>query len=306
MYFIKKLLKMIFSIYIISTISFFIISLIPGDPATAILGVDAPYENLILFRQELGLDKPLFIRYIVWLKNAFRGNFGKSFKYSSPVKDLILERLPITVVITIISIIIIFTISILLSFYLNKNKNKIENKIWEIILGLSISIPSFWLGIISIFVFSVILRWFNIGYDNTLKSLIVPCFILSIPKIGIVTKNIKENLYIETRQEYIKYLYSNGMSMNYLNMYVLKNAILPVISILGLIIIDLVTGIVIIEQIFSIPGIGRLMTMAVYTRDIPLVQGLIVYTSFMIAIINFIVDIIYVILDPRIKMGDIL
>lgn len=302
MYFVKKLFKMIFSIYIISTISFFIISLIPGDPATAILGVDAPYENLILFRQELGLDKLLFIRYIVWLKNAFMGNFGKSFKYSAPVKDLILERLPITAVITIVSILIIFTISILLSFYLNKNKR--ANKIWEIILGLSISIPSFWLGIISIFVFSVILRWFSIGYDNTLKSLIVPCFILSIPKIGIVTKNIKENLYIETRQEYIKYLYSNGMSMKYLNMYILKNALLPVISILGLIIIDLVTGIVIIEQIFSIPGIGRLMTVAVYTRDIPLVQGLIVYTSFIIVLINFIVDIIYVLLDPRIKMGD--
>lgn len=302
MYFVKKLFKMIFSIYIISTISFFIISLIPGDPATAILGVDAPYENLILFRQELGLDKPLFIRYIVWLKNAFMGNFGKSFKYSAPVKDLILERLPITAVITIVSILIIFTISILLSFYLNKNKR--ANKIWEIILGLSISIPSFWLGIISIFVFSVILRWFSIGYDSTLKSLIVPCFILSIPKIGIVTKNIKENLYIETRQEYIKYLYSNGMNMKYLNMYILKNALLPVISILGLIIIDLVTGIVIIEQIFSIPGIGRLMTVAVYTRDIPLVQGLIVYTSFIIVLINFIVDIIYVLLDPRIKMGD--
>lgn len=302
MYFVKKLFKMIFSIYIISTISFFIISLIPGDPATAILGVDAPYENLILFRQELGLDKSLFIRYIVWLKNAFMGNFGKSFKYSAPVKDLILERLPITAVITIVSILIIFTISILLSFYLNKNKR--ANKIWEIILGLSISIPSFWLGIISIFVFSVILRWFSIGYDSTLKSLIVPCFILSIPKIGIVTKNIKENLYIETRQEYIKYLYSNGMSMKYLNMYILKNALLPVISILGLIIIDLVTGIVIIEQIFSIPGIGRLMTVAVYTRDIPLVQGLIVYTSFIIVLINFIVDIIYVLLDPRIKMGD--
>lgn len=302
MFYIKKLIKMIFSIYIISTISFFIISLIPGDPVTTILGVDAPYENLELFRKTLGLNKPLITRYFIWLKNALVGDFGISFKYSQPVKDLILERLPLTIIIALISLVIIFSVSILLSFYLNKRKN--YSKFWDILLTLSISIPSFWLGIIFIFIFSVILKLASVSYNNTIGSLIFPCIIISIPKIGHITKNIKENLYVETRQEYVKYLYSNGMKIKYLNLYVLKNSLLPILSILGLIIIDLITGIVIVEQIFSIPGIGRLMTVAVYTRDIPLVQALIVYTSFVIIFINFIVDILYSVLDPRIKLGD--
>lgn len=302
MFYIKKLIKMIFSIYIISTISFFIISLIPGDPVTTILGVDAPYENLELFRKTLGLDKPLITRYFIWLKNALVGDFGISFKYSQPVKNLILERLPLTIIIALISLVIIFSVSILLSFYLNKKKK--YSKFWDILLTLSISIPSFWLGIIFIFIFSVILKLASVSYNNTIGSLIFPCIIISIPKIGHITKNIKENLYVETRQEYVKYLYSNGMKIKYLNLYVLKNSLLPILSILGLIIIDLITGIVIVEQIFSIPGIGRLMTVAVYTRDIPLVQALIVYTSFVIIFINFIVDILYSVLDPRIKLGD--
>ncbi|WP_068268865.1 ABC transporter permease [Caviibacter abscessus] len=303
MFYIKKIAKMIFSIYIISTISFFIISLIPGEPATSILGVDASYENLELLRKTLGLDKPLITRYFLWLKKAIMGDFGISFKYSQPVKDLILERLPLTIAISLISLAIIFTISILLSFYLNKKKK--YSKFWDIILNLSISIPSFWIGIIFIFVFSVMLRLTSVSYNNTITSLIFPCIIISIPKIGHITKNIKENLYVETRQEYVKYLYSNGMKLKYLNLYVLKNSLLPVLSIFGLIIIDLITGIVIVEQIFSIPGIGRLMTVAVYTRDIPLVQALIVYTSFVIILINFLVDVLYSVLDPRIKLGDV-
>ncbi|WP_068448926.1 ABC transporter permease [Caviibacter abscessus] len=303
MFYIKKIAKMIFSIYIISTISFFIISLIPGEPATSILGVDASYENLELLRKTLGLDKPLITRYFLWLKKAIMGDFGISFKYSQPVKDLILERLPLTIAISLISLAIIFTISILLSFYLNKKKK--YSKFWDIILNLSISIPSFWIGIIFIFVFSVMLRLTSVSYNNTITSLIFPCIIISIPKIGHITKNIKENLYVETRQEYVKYLYSNGMKLKYLNLYVLKNSLLQVLSIFGLIIIDLITGIVIVEQIFSIPGIGRLMTVAVYTRDIPLVQALIVYTSFVIILINFLVDVLYSVLDPRIKLGDV-
>lgn len=302
MYYIKKLLKGIFSSYIISTITFFIISLIPGDPALLVLGLDANIEEIEQFRKSFGLDKNILYRYIEWIKSIIKGDFGISYRYNIPVKDLIASTLPITILITIISLLMIFFISIIFSFYLNKVKNKTVKKIYDIILGISISIPTFWLGVISIFIFSIVLKLFYIGYNGTISSLILPCIIISIPYIGIMTINIKENLYNEERQDYVKFLYSNGISIRYLSFYTLKNAIITTLPLFGLILIDLITGIVIVEKIFSIPGIGRLLLSAISNRDIKLLQGLIVYTSLCVIIINIVIDYLYGILDKRIRV----
>lgn len=304
MYYIKKIVKGIFNIYIITTISFFLISLIPGKPETVILGVDASQDRINVFRKAFNLDLPVFKRYIIWLKKIAVGDFGVSLKSQIPVKDLVLEKLPLTILITIISVIIIFLISIPLAFMLNKLKNKGKMKKYNKLLALSISIPSFWLAILVIYVFSVLLKLGGLSYDDNIFSLIIPCCIIAVPKIGQITYNLKKNLYHETRQEYIKYLYSNGMNMKYLNLYVLKNAILPVLPLIGLMVIDILTGVVIIEQIFSIPGIGRLLLISVYTRDIPLLQALIIYTSSAVVVINIVVDILYGVLDKRISMED--
>lgn len=305
MYYLRKIVKGIFSIYIISTISFFLISLIPGNPAIAILGVDATPDRIEAFRQNFGLDKPILERYIEWLQKILKGDFGKSLKLNLPVRDLIIEKLPLTILITFITLLIIFLISIPFAFYLNKIKDKKKIEFFNKLLALTISIPSFWLAILVIYLFSVVLKLFYLSYNDTILSLLIPCIIISITKIGQVTYNLKKNLYHETRQEYIKYLYSNGMSMKYLNLYVLKNALIPILPLISLIIIDLITGVVIIEQIFSIPGIGRLLLLAVYTRDIPLLQGLIIYTSTIVIVIDVLVDILYAKLDKRITVGDV-
>lgn len=305
MYYLRKIVKGIFSIYIISTISFFLISLIPGNPAIAILGVDATPDRIEAFRKNFGLDKPILERYIEWLQKILKGDFGKSLKLNLPVRDLIIEKLPLTILITFITLLIIFLISIPFAFYLNKIKDKKKIEFFNKLLALTISIPSFWLAILVIYLFSVVLKLFYLSYNDTILSLLIPCIIISITKIGQVTYNLKKNLYHETRQEYIKYLYSNGMSMKYLNLYVLKNALIPILPLISLIIIDLITGVVIIEQIFSIPGIGRLLLLAVYTRDIPLLQGLIIYTSTIVIVIDVLVDILYAKLDKRITVGDV-
>jgi peptide/nickel transport system permease protein len=138
-------------------------------------------------------------------------------------------------------------------------------------------------------------------YNNTLYSLLLPCIVIAIPNIGVFTSYIKNNLEIELREEYIKYLFVNGVKKFWLNIYILKNSIIPVIPLIGIMLIDLITGVVIIEQIFSIPGIGRLMITAVINRDLPLVQGLIFYTSVVLVVINFMIDILYSIVDPRIR-----
>ena len=293
MYYLKKIFKMVFSIYLIGTISFLLLELIPGDPALAILGLESSPEDIAILRENLGLNKSLGERYFQWGKGVILGDFGNSFKYGESVSNLILERLPLTLEIAILTIIIVLGVSIPLSFIIHKLRNKRIKKVIDFIIGLCISIPSFWLGIISMFIFSVILRWFSVGYNNTLYSLLLPCIVIAIPNIGVFTSYIKNNLEIELREEYIKYLFVNGVKKFWLNIYILKNSIIPVIN--------LITGVVIIEQIFSIPGIGRLMITAVINRDLPLVQGLIFYTSVVLVVINFMIDILYSIVDPRIR-----
>lgn len=301
MFYLKKILKMIFSIYLIGTISFLLLELIPGDPALAILGLESTPEDIALLRETLGLDKSFLKRYISWGKNLFLGDLGNSFKYGESVSKLISERLPLTLEVALLTVAIVLIVSIPLSFIIHKIKNKYIKKGIDFIVGLCISIPSFWLGIISMFLFSVILRWFSVGYNNTLTSLILPCLVIAIPNIGVFTSYIKSNLEKELREEYIKYLYVNGVKKFWLNLYILKNSIIPIIPLVGIMIIDLITGVVIIEQVFSIPGIGRLMITAVINRDLPLIQGLIFYTSVVLVVINFLIDIVYSIIDPRIR-----
>lgn len=301
MFYLKKIAKMIFSIFLIGTLSFLLLELIPGDPATAILGVDSTPEDIALLREALGLNKSFITRYLMWGKGVLSGDFGNSFKYSEPVLELILDRLPLTMEIALISIGIVFLVSIPLSFVLYKIKNRYIKKLGDFMIGVFISIPSFWLGIIFMFLFGVILRLFSVGYNNTFTSLLLPCTVIAIPNIGVITSYIRSNLEYEMREEYIKYLFVNGLKMKWLNLYILKNSILPVIPLAGMMVIDLITGIVIIEQIFSIPGIGRLLITSVLTRDIPLIQGLIFYTSVVLVLINFCIDIVYSLIDPRIK-----
>ena len=220
MFYIKKLAKMIFSIFLIGTLSFLLLEMIPGDPASAILGVESTPEDIELLREALGLNKSLIVRYLTWGKGVLAGDFGNSFKYSEPVVDLILKRLPLTLEIALISIGIVFLVSVPLSFLLYKIKNKHVKKIGDFMIGVFISVPSFWLGIIFMFVFGVILRWFSVGYNNTFASLILPCVVIAIPNIGIITSYIKSNLEYEMREEYIKYLYVNGLKMKWLNLYI--------------------------------------------------------------------------------------
>lgn len=301
MYYIKKLFKMIFSIFLIGTISFLLLELIPGDPAMAILGVESTPEDIAMMRETLGLNKGVLERYLIWGANLLSGNLGNSFKYGEPVSTLIKERLPLTLEVAIITVIMVVLVSVPVSFSIYRIRNKYARKVIDFLIGLCVSLPSFWIGILSMFIFGVILRWFSIGYNKSFTSLLLPCLVIAIPNIGVFISYVKNNLDKDLREEYIKYLYVNGVKKFWLNIYILKNSIIPIIPLLGILIIDLITGVVIVEQIFSIPGIGRLMVTAVINRDIPLVQGIIFYTSAVLVIINFFIDIIYSLVDPRIR-----
>ena len=225
MYYIKKIFRMLLSIFSIGTFFFLLLELIPGDPETTILGIEASAKDLENLREQLGLNLSFGTRYWNWLCGVFQGDLGISFKYKEHVFNLILERLPLTISIAFISIFIVFIMSIPLSFFLHNTKNKRIKKIGESILSIFISIPSFWLGIIFMYLFGIILKWASTGYNNTWQSLILPCLVISIPKIGWISMHLYSNLYKELREDYIKYLYSNGMKKIYLNFYILKKTL---------------------------------------------------------------------------------
>lgn len=302
MYYIKKIFRMLLSIFFIGTLSFLLLEWVPGDPETAILGLEASAKDIENLREQLGLNLNFGTRYWNWLYGVFYGDLGVSFKYKEPVFKLILERLPLTISVALISIFMILIVSIPLSFFLHNTKNKKVKKIGESILSIFISIPSFWLGILFMYLFGIILKWGTTSYNNTWQSLFLPCLVISIPKIGWISMHLYSNLYKELRENHIKYLYSNGMKKIYLNFYILKNAFLPIIPLTEMLLLELITGVVIVEQIFSIPGIGRLLVQAVLIRDIPLIQGLIFYTSTLVVLLNFLVDILYSLLDPRVQV----
>lgn len=302
MYYLKKFLKALASMFSISIIAFSIVSLISDRAELTVLGVDASIEKQELFRKIYGLDKPLIKRYTDWLYNISKGDFGISFRYNIEVRDIVLSSLKLTMLIALISLLITIIVSVILAFYLNKIKNRYVEKIIDSVLAISISIPSFCLALFFILIFSVYLKLFRLSYDGSIYSLLLACVIVAIPRIAHLSYNLKKNIYVESRQEYVKYLYSNGMSMFYLNIYVLKNAIITSLSLIGLIVIDLITGTVIVEQVFSIPGIGRLIVSSVASRDIPLIQALIIYTSLCVIVINLIIDLLYPILDKRVSI----
>ena len=159
--------------------------MIPGDPAMAILGVESTPEDIAMMRETLGLNKGVLERYLIWGANLLSGNLGNSFKYGEPVSTLIKERLPLTLEVAIITVIMVVLVSVPVSFSIYRIRNKYARKVIDFLIGLCVSLPSFWIGILSMFIFGVILRWFSIGYNKSFTSLLLPCLVIAIPNIGV-------------------------------------------------------------------------------------------------------------------------
>ena len=311
-FYLKKGFSMIITILAVTVITFVSFQIIPGDPVLSRLGVDADQAQIEALKEELNLNKPLATRYFIWLKGVFTGNMGQSFRYSVPVSDLILSRISVTFILALISLLLIIFVGVPLGIISARYNNKIPGLFISFISQIGMAVPSFWTGILLMFLFGIVLKWFSVsGYvswsENPLlciKSLTLPAISIAIPNIATVIRYMKNMVLDEMKKEYVKTAYSKGLSTSQvLSRHILKNAIIPVITILGMITATILGGSIIIEQVFSLPGIGRLLINAITTRDIPLVQGIIVYISVMIVIINFIIDIFYTIIDPRIRFN---
>jgi ABC-type dipeptide/oligopeptide/nickel transport systems, permease components len=311
-YILKRIFTLIVTLILVSVFTFAAFNVIPGDPALVMLGTNASAEQVAVLREELGLNESLPKRYVNWVVNFTKGDLGKSIRFSEPVSELVAERIPVTLALGILSLFIIFTISIPLGTYAAKKEGTIIDTIINLLSQINIAIPSFFLGVVIILVFGIILKVFSPGayvnYNDDflgfLKYLIAPAITIALPNIATVVKFLRSSVIKENGKDYVRTAYSKGnKERNILYGHVLKNSLITVITLMGMIVAGILGGSIIVEQIFSLPGIGNILIMSISTRDFPLAEALVIYLAFVVVVINFFVDILYQIIDPRIRVG---
>jgi len=301
-YIIKKIIMMVPVVIGMTVIVFLLLHLSPGDPVDLIAGPRATPEVIENIKIRLGLDKPLIVQYFKFLFNLLRGDLGTSILQQRPVVTIIKETLPVTLELGLASIIISFVIAIPLGIMAAVHRNTWKDYASMSGALIAMSVPTFWLGLLLIYFFAYKLRWFPISGYGTWKHLVLPLMAISFTGVAVTARMVRSSMLEVIRQDYIRTARSKGLAEKVvINGHALKNALIPVVTMLGLRIGWIIGGSVIIEIVFARPGLGRLMINAIYARDYPIVQGAMVVLTSSIIIGNMIADILYLIVDPRIK-----
>ena len=311
-YIIKRFLSAIPVLLGISVIVFIIMALIPGDPATAILGSFAKPENVEKLNRDLGLDKPMIQRYFIWLGNMLQGDFGRSFSLNKDVLDEISERFGATLVLAGVSFVLCSILGVVAGVLSASRQFGITDKLITLSVLIGISIPSFFLGMMMILFFSVQLRWFPVSgmwpiygardLSALLSHLFLPALALSVVATGVIARLSRSAMLEVLRQDFIRTARAKGLSeARVIWRHALKAAMVSVIPVLGVQAGFVLSGAVYIEMVFQWPGVGRMLVEAILKRDILLVQGGVVFVAACYVMFNIVVDIIQSLLDPRIK-----
>lgn len=315
MYYLKRIISAAVTIFSISIFLFILLQVVPGDPVLSKLGADEIDNNpelALKLREKFELDKPVTQRYINWLQNALKGNLGDSFKYDSyTVNELIGQRITVTLVLTLLSLVVIILTGIPMGLFLAKKEGTGIGDISNIFSQISLALPSFWVAIILLGVFGSQLKWFpirgKVDFSNilySLKSLVLPVVTMSIGGIASVARYLKTSLIEEQDKDYVTVAKSKGLLENeIMRKHIFRNSLIPVSTIIGLIFIGLMTGSIIVENVFSLAGIGSLLITAINSSDYPVVQGIVLYYSIIVVAVSLVLDIVYSIIDPRIKLG---
>jgi peptide/nickel transport system permease protein len=311
-YLLRRLLLAIPVILLVTIMVFSLMHLIPGDPATVILGQEATPEAIAAMRAELGLDKPIVVQYLTWLVGVLHGDLGRSLVDHTPVAKLIAQRLPATLELTFGTFLVALLIALPAGIFSAARKGTwVDYASTSFALG-GMSIPHFWLGMMFIVLFAVKLGWLPAsGYvpfvDNpsdNMKAMIMPMVATGLREAAILMRMVRSSLLDVMDADYIRTAYSKGLKEKAVILrHALKNALVPVLTSSGLMIAGLLGGLVITESIFSIPGYGKLIVDSIYTRDFVTVQGAILVSALLVVVVNLVVDILYTVIDPRIKVG---
>jgi len=307
----RRIVIALITVFLVSILCFLAFSVIRGDLASYLAGINASQEQLKALREEMGLNRNVFIRYFEWLSGFISGRTGAALSFrGEAVSTLIMQRLPITVTLAILSLFFILLISMPVSLLTVNRENTIVNGIVNFLTAAGLSAPGFFLGLLFIFIFGFILKLFvpgeyvnyNENFFGFIRCLCFPALAIAIPNAAILIKFLRSSLFEELHSSYVTTAKSKGAGIFYiLRRHVLKNALLPAITIFAMIIAEVFSGSVVIEQVFTIPGIGRLLISAINSRDYPLIQSLMVYLSIIIITANTLADIAIMIIDPRIR-----
>ena len=300
--------------FLVSILCFLVFSVIKGDPASIRGGIDITGEQLEILREQMGLNKNVFARYFDWLFNFLKGNPGTSFSFrGEEISVLIAQRLPVTAALALVSLLFIFVISFSVSVLTVKKEGNLTDNIVNFFNAAGVSTPGFFMGLLFIFIFGFTFKLFIPGEfieyaDSPLGffgCLCFPALAIAIPNSAVLIKFLRGSIFAELKNDYVKAARCKGAGRLYiLFFHVLKNACLPAVTTLGMVIAEVFSGSVIIEQVFSIPGAGRLLIAAISSRDYPLIQALMVYIAFITIAANMLADIIVMIIDPRIKQAE--
>lgn len=301
------MLAILLVLWAVATLTYFTVHVTPGDTATAVIierdGIEAVNEETLNFiRTKFDLNRPIFVQYLEWLGNVFRGNFGISYKYNVPVKEMLAIRLPNTLKLGGTACLISLLIALPLGILSALSHNKLLDHLSRIITLFLSSFPGFWLAIMGIVLFSIQLGWLPTSGMNAPLSMILPALTLSVGMTAATTRMLRSSMLDVLGQDYMLVARSKGLSRKSVILrHGFRNAIPPIITIVGLQIGHILGGAVVIENIFAWPGIGDLFINAINSKDLPMIEGCVILISFGYAFINLIVDILYACIDPRVK-----
>ena len=306
----RRIMGLILTLIAVSLLVFAVMALLPGDPAAITLGTSATPETLAALRHDMGLDQSLIVRYGQWLGGALTGDLGKSYTYGVPVAGLIIERLAVTLPLAILAIILSVLIAVPLGVAAAARRGGFFDIVATLFSQMGIAVPGFWVGLLLILLFATSLGWMPAGgfpgWGNgvwpALKALALPAIALALPQAGVLTRVTRSAVLDILHEDFARTAVAKGLSGRaVLWGHVVPNALVPVMTILGLQFTFLVAGAVLIENVFTLPGLGRLAYQALSQRDIIVLQDVVLFFAGLVIVVNFLVDLSYMVIDPRLR-----
>jgi peptide/nickel transport system permease protein len=306
----RRLAGLFATLALASLVVFFVIEVLPGDPAALMLGLDADERTLQALRREMGLDRPLPERYLAWIGGLLTGDLGTSYTYSVPVLDLVSERLVVTMPLAGLAFILAATIGIPAGMLAAGRHRRPADTSVMALTQLGVAVPNFWFALLLVYLFAITLGWFPAGgfpgWDagawTALNALILPAIALALPQAAILARITRSAMLEVLREDFIRTARAKGLPWRLtVRRHALRNALIPVLTIMGLQLSFLLTGTIVVENVFYLPGIGRLIFQAITQRDLIVVESLVLILVAMVIAVNFLVDLAYHLVDPRLR-----
>jgi len=309
---VKRLFTLVLTLLVATLVVFVVLEVLPGDPAALMLGINAETDTLNALREQMGLNRPIWVRYFTWVADLATGNLGVSYTYDVPVSELILSRITVSFPLALLAMTLSTLIAIPLGIMAASHHNKPMDVLVMGFSQLGIAIPNFWFAMLLTLLFSVTLRWLPaggfVGWDAgimpALTSLLLPTIALALPQAAILARVTRSALLEVLGEDFIRTARAKGVTdQGALWKHALRNALIPVVTIMGLQFSFLLAGTIIIENVFYLPGIGRLIFQAISQRDLIVVKNLVIILAGAVIMINFFVDLLYAMIDPRLRGG---